>query len=91
MTLQQQFRELARIMVTIEETVPKMEERGEMGMPVKSVDMFCTALGVTARGAELLVAMLKQSDKVAISQCQQWVQSKAKDHVVIDALCVEVN
>lgn len=79
--IQKQFKELARMLKTIEDTVADAPKYGLPGIPVKSVELLCERMRVTPLGVEFLTCMITQSDRVALSECRQWL---VKKEVIID-------
>lgn len=77
-----QFKELAKMLTTIENTVLEAPSKGMPGIPVRSVELMCQRLKVSSLGVEVLTYMIAQSPKIVMSECKQWL---LKREVIIEA------
>jgi hypothetical protein len=78
MDLKVQFKTLAKIMLEVENTTLRMCSVGLPGIPLTTLDLILKSNQVSAKGEETLLAMILQSDKVQISECQTMLVPKTQ-------------
>jgi hypothetical protein len=88
MLLKRQFKLLAKLMTEIEEMALRMHAVRLTGLPLESVDIIARQANLSPRGAETLVAMIYQSEKIQLSPDESMLIPRG---VVLETTAVELD